>query len=71
MSGLKIDDKGGWPSTGDGMMKSKNRLRTFTEKEGAGYVGKAYPDTIEQVDSALEKGVKKVKSHPMKDGYRN
>lgn len=70
MSGQKINDFGGLPHTSDMAMKSGNKLKGYSSAEGAGAVGK-YEDTTEAIKSTQVAGAGKIKSHKLKDGYRN
>lgn len=72
MSGRRIDDHSSWVGTSgknsvfpDGPHKTKEE----SSAEGAGEVMR-YEDTTEAIKSVQETGKKKVKSHPMKPGYR-
>lgn len=72
MSGRKIDDHSFWAGG-----KSKSSVfpegvhtKHETSAEGAGAVG-MYEDTTEAIKSIQEQGVRKVKAHPVKPGYRN
>ena len=68
-SARRINDYGGEPHTSDMAMKSKNRLKSFSSAEGSGKLGQ-YEDTTEDIKRVQETGDSKVKSHPMKPGYR-
>lgn len=70
MAGRRIDDMGGEPHTSDMMMKSKNSVKHYRSAEGSGHVGMDYPDTTEAIHRDQEHGDSKVKSKPMKTGYR-
>lgn len=70
MSGRKIDDMGGMPHTSDMSMKSKNSLKHYESAEGSGHVGSNYPDTTEDIKRDQMAGNGKIKSHPIKSGYR-
>lgn len=71
MSGRKINDYEGMPHTSDKMMASKNHVKHYKSAEGAGHVGTDYPDTTEKIHRDQEHGIRKAKSHHMKEGYRN
>ena len=71
MSGRRIDDYGGYPHSSDDSMKFKNKLKKFTSAEGSGHLGMEYPDTTEMIERDQDKGNSKIKSHPIKPGYRN
>lgn len=68
--GMKISDKGGYPSTSDGMMKSKNSLKAYSSASDAGAVS-SYEDTTEAIKKQQDMGAAKAKAHPLKDSYRN
>jgi hypothetical protein len=51
-------------------MKSKNSVKHYSSAEGSGHVGMDYSDTTEKVKRDQEHGDKKIKSHPIKPGYR-
>lgn len=70
MAGRRIEDMGGYPHTSDMAMKSKNHLKEYHSAEGSGHVGMDYPDTTEAVHRDQEHGDSKIKSKPMKTGYR-
>lgn len=70
MSGRKITDFGGYPHTSDMSMKSKNSVKHFSSAEGSGHVGMDYSDTTEKIHRDQQKGDSKIKSHPIKEGYR-
>lgn len=69
MAGRKINDFGGYPHTSDMSMKSKTHLKEYHSAEGSGGI-KDYPDTTEEIHRDQMAGDKKVKSQPMKPGYR-
>lgn len=70
MSGRKMNDYGGMPHTSDMAMKSKNSLKEFHSAEGSGHVGEMYSDTTEKIHRDQMMGNGKIKSHPMKEGFR-
>ena len=70
MSGRRIDDMGGMPHTSDMSMKSKNYVKHYSSAEGSGHIGSMYPDTTEDIHRDQEHGDSKIKSKPMKAGYR-
>lgn len=70
MSGRKINDYGGMPHTSDMSMKSKTHVKHFGSAEGDGGIDGKYPDTTEDIKRDQEHGVKKMRSHEMKEGYR-
>lgn len=69
MAGRRINDYGGMPHTSDMSMKSKNHLKEYHTAEGAGSI-KDYPDTTENIHRDQEHGEGKIRSKPMKTGYR-
>lgn len=69
MAGRGITDMGGYPHTSDMAMKSKTHLKEYHSAEGSGGM-KDYPDTSEHIEKDQREGDKKVKSQPMKSGYR-
>lgn len=71
MSGRRINDYGGEPHTSEMMMKSKNKLKSYSSAEGSGKIGMEYPDTTEDIHRDQEHGDSKIKSKPMKTGYRH
>jgi hypothetical protein len=70
MAGRRINDFGGKPHTSDMSMKSQNKVEHFKSAEGAGHVGMDYSDTTEAIHRDQEHGHGKIKSKPMKTGYR-
>jgi hypothetical protein len=71
MSGRKINDMGGMPSSSDAMMKSKTHLKEYQSAEGSGHLGSEYPDTTEDIRKDQMMGDSKAKAHKIKPGYRN
>ena len=71
MSGRKIHDYAGHPHTADELMRSKNYMKEMKMGEGDGHVGMEYPDTEEMIRRDQDKGVAKMKGHPLKPGYRH
>ena len=71
MSGRKINDYGSYPHTGDMAMKSKNNVKHYESAEGSGHVDGNYPDTTEDIRRDQMAGDGKIKSKPIKPGYRN
>lgn len=69
MSGRRIEDHGGYPSTSDAMMKSSNKVKHYTSANGSGHEVD-YPDTTEAIHKDQEHAKGKVASKPMKPGYR-
>lgn len=70
MSGRKIHDMGGMPHTSDMSMKSKNHLKHYESAEGSGHLDGNYPDTTEDIRRDQMAGDGKIKSKPIKPGYR-
>jgi hypothetical protein len=70
MSGRKINDYGGMPHTSDMSMKSKTHLKHYKSAEGAGHIAD-YPDTTEDIHRDQQHGDSKLRSRPMKPGFRN
>ncbi len=70
MSGRKINDYGGMPHTSDMSMKSKNSVKHYQSAEGAGHLDGNYPDTTEDIRRDQMAGDSKIKSKPIKPGYR-
>jgi len=72
MSGRRIDDHSNWVGKGSKMnpLPMGAHAKTYTSAEGAGHVGTMYPDTTEAVERDQKGGVRKIKSNPMKPGYR-
>lgn len=70
--GQRINDHGFWAGRGSNgsVFPMGAKIKAESSAEGAGKVGK-YEDTTQAIKSVQEKGVSKIKSHPMKDGYRN
>lgn len=73
MSGRRIDDHGFWGGgkSKDSILSEGVKFKHEESVEGAGHVGKEYPDTVELIDRDQRGGVKKAKAHPVKSGYRN
>lgn len=70
MSGRRISDMGGMPHTSDMAMKSKTNVKHYRSAEGDGGIDGKYPDTTEDIHRDQEAGVKKMRKHEMKEGYR-
>jgi hypothetical protein len=70
MAGRRINDMGGYPHTSEGMMASKNSLKSYRSADGAGALGTNYPDTTEAIHRDQTAGDGKIKGRPMKPGYR-
>ena len=72
MSGRRIDDHSSWVGGASKGSVFPEGVKTKNESsaEGAGAVGK-YEDTTEAIKSTQVAGAGKIKSHKLKDGYRN
>lgn len=68
--GMKITDKGGWPGSSEAMMKSSNKLKSFSSADGQGELNQ-YFDTTEKVKEQQVMGEGKMGSNAPKPGYRN
>ena len=69
MAGRHINDYAGMPHSSDMAMKSKTHTKNYTSAEGAGGI-KEYDDTTENIKRDQMAGDAKIKSQPMKPGYR-
>jgi len=71
MAGRRIDDHSFWAGgrSKESVLPMQSRMKQESSAEGAGAVGK-YEDTTEAIREVQVMGEKKVKSHPMKPGYR-
>jgi len=72
MSGRKINDHSFWaggPGKDSVLPDGPHKVKAETSAEGAGSISK-YEDTTEAIRAQQVMGDKKVKSHPMKAGYR-
>jgi hypothetical protein len=69
MAGMRIDESGGYSRTSDEMMKSKTHIKTVSSAEGAGGI-MDYSDTNEKIVRDQKAGDGKIRSKPMKPGYR-
>lgn len=72
MSGKRLDDRSFWAGKGSKTSPFPEgcKTKTFMSAEGAGHEGTRYPDTTEAVHRDQKGGVSKIKSHGMKEGYR-
>ncbi len=73
MSGRKIDDHSFWAGSkgvNSVLPDGPHKTKVESSAEGAGAVSR-YEDTTETIKSQQVAGVKKIKAHPMKPGYRN
>ena len=69
MSRMSIEDSGGYARTSDALMSSKAHIKKVRSAEGAGGI-MDYPDTNEDIVRDQGKGDSKIRSKPMKPGYR-
>lgn len=70
MAGRRIDDHSFWAGKGkEYPLPLGAKMKGVGSTEGAGDV-KNYQDTNEKIVEAQNRGVSKIKSHPMKDGNR-
>lgn len=71
MSGRRIDDHSSWVGKGSkgSVFPEGVKVKNESSAEGAGSLSK-YEDTTETIKSQQQMGISKVKSHPMKPGYR-
>lgn len=71
MGGMRIDDHSFWAGakSKDSVFPKGVHTKDESSAEGAGAVMK-YEDTTEAIRSTQVAGEKKVKSHPLKPGYR-
>lgn len=70
MSGMKITDHAFFAGSGSPKFPVGNKTKEYSSAEGSGKVG-MYEDTTEAIKKQQEMGNSKIKSHPMKSGYRN
>jgi len=73
MSGRRIDDHSFWAGSkgvNSVLPDGPHKTKVESSAEGAGAVSR-YEDTTETIKSQQVAGVKKIKAHPMKPGYRN
>lgn len=74
MSGRKINDHSFWagkPGKDTVFPDGPHKVKTEMSAEGSGHLGTLYPDTTEQIRKDQMMGDAKIKSHPIKPGYRN
>lgn len=71
MGGRKIDDHSSWVGSKPSgkVFPDGAKTKEYTSAEGAGDIAQ-YEDTTERIKRTQEEGKGKVKSHPMKPGYR-
>lgn len=72
MGGQRIDDHSSWIGKGANgtVFPMGVKLKGGSSAEGAGSVSR-YEDTTEAIKAQQLSGEKKIKAHPLKDGYRN
>lgn len=72
MSGRRIDDHANWTGSAEkgGVFAAGAKMKQEHSAEGSGHVGTDYSDTTEKIYRDQEHGNAKIKSHPMKPGYR-
>lgn len=70
--GQKINDHSNWigGKSKESPLPMNSKMKQFTSAEGAGAENE-YEDTTESIKKQQEMGNSKIKSHPMKSGYRN
>lgn len=70
--GQKINDHSFWAGKGskESPFPMNSKMKQFTSAEGAGAENE-YEDTTEAIKRQQEMGNSKIKSHPLKSGYRN
>lgn len=68
----KINDHSSWVGKGSAgtVFPAGAKMKQMNGAVGAGHEAD-YEDTAEEIKSAQDKAVSKVKAHPMKDNYRN
>ncbi len=71
MSGRRIDDHSCWVggASKGSVFPEGAKTKNESSAEGAGTLSK-YEDTTETIKAQQQMGIGKVKSHPMKPGYR-
>lgn len=71
MAGQRIDDHGSWiGSRGKNVpLPDGAKMKQISDKEGAGSVMR-YEDTEEAIGQVQSESVSKLKSKPLKPGYR-
>jgi len=69
--GQNIDDHSFWAGSGNeqNVLPMGAKFKSESGAEGAGSLSK-YEDTAAAIKAQQEEGVRKIKSHPMKPGYR-
>jgi len=71
MGGRKIDDHSSWVGSKPSgkVFPDGSKTKEYTSADSAGDIAQ-YEDTTERIKRTQEEGTRKVKSHPMKPGYR-
>ena len=70
MAGQRIDDHSFWGGKGgEYPLPMGSKMKRVSSAEGTGGISD-YPDTNEKVVKDQQAGVAKIRSKPMKDGYR-
>ncbi len=70
MAGRKIDDHSSWMGKGGKYpLPEGNKMKEERSAEGSGGI-MDYPDTTEAIHRDQKSGASKLKSKPMKPGYR-
>ena len=65
-----INEHGNWIGAGSGNLPVGVKMKEYTSAEGAGAVSN-YEETSEDIKGMQEMGIKKIKGHSSKPGYRN
>jgi hypothetical protein len=66
----RIEDHGNWIGAGSGNLPTGVKMKEYSSAEGAGGLSN-YEETSEDIKGVQEMGIKKVKAHSSKPGYRN
>jgi len=71
MAGRRVDDHSAWMGAEgkESILPMGVKTKSFSNGEGAGEV-KEYEDTIEKISAVQANGVRKIKGHGNKPGYR-
>lgn len=70
MAGQRIDDHSSWMGKGgEYPLPMGSKMKKVSSAEGAGSVAR-YEDTNEEIVKTQKAGDAKIRSKPMKDGYR-
>ena len=72
MAGRKIDDHSSWIGKGEAGSVFPDGAHKLNVEKDDGHAGgiEDYPDTTEHIERDQEAGVSKIKSKPMKPGFR-